>query len=372
MRALAAATRALLRRLSERLRRAGAGWARLERGSIWTGKPFRSDAARVQLRLSCPTLAGALRVDTRRSARLSQGAARVWVWLQRGAAVSGSAQLGAAQGGAGPLPSSEWHVTCQLVASLVLLAASLNRLGLPAGAGAGKLHATRTSGARHALRPIRPIFLWPGVGPIFLWTPSERLSRVFRARASSCELTLLRFRSLTQPASMALTLISMAINAHTASEARESDRATNGPVWSLIQRGKVSAVRELLAAGLDPESTVTKGIVLVSEKTNRVTSVINVAGRTLLAAAACYGDADIVSMILQAGARVERQVRACCCIDSDGPGAAAAAAAARQPRRIEPETGGARMALLALRGRRNGKLARSLAPAKALAVDAHS
>ena len=50
--------------------------------------------------LNCPTLAGALRVDSRRSARLVKGAARVWVCLWLGAALSGSAQHRTAQVGA--------------------------------------------------------------------------------------------------------------------------------------------------------------------------------------------------------------------------------------------------------------------------------
>ena len=58
--ALAPAACALLRRLSGRLRRAGAGWARLARGSMRPGKALRDDAAQVpHLRLSCPTLVGA-------------------------------------------------------------------------------------------------------------------------------------------------------------------------------------------------------------------------------------------------------------------------------------------------------------------------
>ena len=50
--------------------------------------------------LNCPTLAGALRVDSRRSARLVKGAARVWVCLWLGGR-RGSFGLGAASDGAG-------------------------------------------------------------------------------------------------------------------------------------------------------------------------------------------------------------------------------------------------------------------------------
>ena len=47
VRAQAPAARALLRRLSGRLRQAGAGWARLARGSIRSGKSLRSGGTRV-------------------------------------------------------------------------------------------------------------------------------------------------------------------------------------------------------------------------------------------------------------------------------------------------------------------------------------
>ena len=98
--ALAAAARALPRRHSERLRRAGSGGARLARGSMRPGKPLRNDAARVpHLCLSGPNLAGARRVDFRLSARLVTGAVRFWVCLRRGAALLGSAQRRTARGG---------------------------------------------------------------------------------------------------------------------------------------------------------------------------------------------------------------------------------------------------------------------------------
>ena len=51
--------------------------------------------------LNCPILPGALRVGSWWSARLVKGAARVWVCLWLGAALSGSARRCAARGGAG-------------------------------------------------------------------------------------------------------------------------------------------------------------------------------------------------------------------------------------------------------------------------------
>ena len=97
--ALAPAARALLRRLSGGLRRAGAGWARLERGSMRSGKPLRDSAGRVPLlRLSCPTLPGARRVDFRRSAAARE---RCGVRLGVPAARRGGFWVGAASDGAG-------------------------------------------------------------------------------------------------------------------------------------------------------------------------------------------------------------------------------------------------------------------------------
>ena len=98
---------ALLRRLAGRLHLAGAGWARLARGSKRPGKPWRSDTTRVpHLASELPYLAGALRVDSRRSAWLFKGAARVLVCLRLDAAVLGSARRRRARGG-GVQASSE-------------------------------------------------------------------------------------------------------------------------------------------------------------------------------------------------------------------------------------------------------------------------
>ena len=107
--ALAPAACALLRRLSGRLRRAGAGWARLARGSIRSGKPLRGVAAWVPV-LNCPILTGALRVDCRRSARLVKGAARVWGVPAARCGCYGSARRWTARGGAGALPASGLHL----------------------------------------------------------------------------------------------------------------------------------------------------------------------------------------------------------------------------------------------------------------------
>ncbi len=76
-------------------------------------RPLRGVAAWVPLYdVNCLTLAGSLRVDSRRSALLVKGAAHVWVCLRRGTALSlsVSARLGAALGGAGALPASSWCV----------------------------------------------------------------------------------------------------------------------------------------------------------------------------------------------------------------------------------------------------------------------
>ena len=69
--------------------------------------PATSDVA---LQAGRSTKPRALRVGFWWSARLVKGAARVWMCLRRGAAVSGSARLGAARGGAGTLPASGWRV----------------------------------------------------------------------------------------------------------------------------------------------------------------------------------------------------------------------------------------------------------------------
>ena len=66
----------------------GAAGAGLD--ALW--EAFAGRGRRHPWRLNCPILTGALRVDARRSARLLQGAARVWVCQRRGAAVSGSAR----------------------------------------------------------------------------------------------------------------------------------------------------------------------------------------------------------------------------------------------------------------------------------------
>ena len=120
--ALAAAARALFLRLSAGLLRAGAGWARLARGSMRPGKALRDDAARVpHLRLNCPTLAGAASISGG-LLQLVNGALRVWMYLRRGAAVSGSARLGAAwQAWAGQAHLWRANGACALVPSTRVL-----------------------------------------------------------------------------------------------------------------------------------------------------------------------------------------------------------------------------------------------------------
>jgi hypothetical protein len=97
--ALAPAARALLRWLSGRLRPVEAGWTRLPRGSSVLCEALRRRCH--HWCLNCPTLAGALRVDSRQSARLVKGAARVWVCMRLGAAPSDSARRRTARGGVG-------------------------------------------------------------------------------------------------------------------------------------------------------------------------------------------------------------------------------------------------------------------------------
>ncbi len=119
--------------------------------------------------------------------------------------------------------------------------------------------------------------------------------------------------------------VDAAFEAYFTHVAVKDDKAINGPVWSLIRSGKVSAVRKLLDEGLDPESTVTKSIYLALKHTkctrhpcnDEPSKIINVAGRTLLATAAGCGHEAIVSMLLEKGARVERQVRAESSIDNE-------------------------------------------------------
>ncbi len=119
--------------LSERLRRVRAGLARLARGSWRSRGPLRGATARAPpLCLICPNLPGALRVDSRRPERLVNGAARVWVRLRCGAAVSRSARRRTARGGAGALPASGW---CACTGSRDARAASLTLGTLAPGGG---------------------------------------------------------------------------------------------------------------------------------------------------------------------------------------------------------------------------------------------
>lgn len=92
----------------------------------------------------------------------------------------------------------------------------------------------------------------------------------------------------------------------------DKDIQINGPVWQRMRWHDVAAVRKLLDEGLDPETTARTSLYMSKpEPPHLVTKVVNVQGRTLLAAAALAGSAEIVQMLLQAGARVERQVLPC-------------------------------------------------------------
>ena len=140
----ALAERALLRRLSGRLRWVGAGFAWLARGSMRSGKSFGGGAAWV------PPLVSELPYPDIRalrlflvSARLLKGAARVWVCLRLGAAVLGSARRQTARGRVGTLahtPASGWRVCIgsggARAAALALRALTPGPVGLGlAGAG---------------------------------------------------------------------------------------------------------------------------------------------------------------------------------------------------------------------------------------------
>ncbi len=137
--ALAPAARALLRLVPGRSRQVGRCQTLLARGSMRAERRWHSGCH--PWRLNCPTLAGALRVGFRWSARLVKGAARAWVCLWLGAALSGSARRCAVRGGSGALPASGWLVC---TGSRGARAAALGPWALAAGG--------RAEGAWHAAR----------------------------------------------------------------------------------------------------------------------------------------------------------------------------------------------------------------------------